>query len=193
MGMAMSNRMPVTRKINLIIRNVRCMDWIICHSLLLNTGCYSPRKKYLPPCVHYNVILSGARRHEESRREVAETLRFAQGDMETCMSIRGASKQIIDTLLTWEGIETHPHRFGGTEFRMGKREIGHIHGDSLVDIPFPKKVRNEIVVAGEASPHHILPETGWVSFYLREDGDVEKAIMLLNRSYKIALKRKNMA
>ena len=109
------------------------------------------------------------------------------------MSIRGASKQIIDTLLTWEGIETHPHRFGGTEFRMGKREIGHIHGDSLVDIPFPKKVRNEIVVAGEASPHHILPETGWVSFYLREDGDVEKAIMLLNRSYKIALKRKNMA
>ncbi len=66
------------------------------------------------------------------------------------MSVRGASKQIIDTLLTWEGMETHPHRFGGTEFRIGKREIGHIHGDSLVDIPFPKKVRDEIVAAGEA-------------------------------------------
>jgi hypothetical protein len=81
------------------------------------------------------------------------------------MPIRGASKQIIDTLLKWDGIEAHPHRFGGTEFRIGKREIGHIHGDSLVDIPFPMKIRNEIVAAGEASPHHILPETGWVSFY----------------------------
>ncbi len=105
------------------------------------------------------------------------------------MSILGASKQIVDTLLTWEGIESHPHRFGGVEFRIGKREIGHIHGDSLVDIPFPKKVRDEIVAAGEAQPHHILPETGWVSFYLKEEGDVQKAIDLLQRSYQIALKQ----
>jgi len=108
------------------------------------------------------------------------------------MPVLGASKQIVDTLLTWEGIESHPHRFGGTEFRIGKREIGHIHGDYLVDIPFPTKIRNEIVAAGEASPHHILPETGWVSFYLKKDGDVQKAIDLLDRSYKIALKQKNM-
>lgn len=109
------------------------------------------------------------------------------------MSIRGASKQIVDTLLTWDGMEVHPHRFGGMEFRIGRREIGHIHGDSLVDIPFPKKVRDEIVAAGEAQPHHILPETGWVSFYLREEGDVEQAIALLKRSYEIALKQKNKA
>ena len=109
------------------------------------------------------------------------------------MSVRGASKQIVDTLLTWQGIETQPHRFGGTEFRIGKREIGHIHGDSLVDIPFPKKIRDEIVAAGEAEPHHILPETGWVSFYLREDGDIGKAIELLKRSYEIALKQRSRA
>jgi luciferase-like monooxygenase len=109
------------------------------------------------------------------------------------MSVRGASKQIIDTLLTWDGIESHPHRFGGTEFRIGKREIGHIHGNSLVDIPFPKKVRDEIVAAGKAEPHHILPDTGWVSFYLREDGDVERALDLLKRSYEIALKQKSKA
>ncbi len=106
------------------------------------------------------------------------------------MSVRGASKQIVDTLLTWQGIETHPHRFGGTEFCIGKREIGHIHGDSLVDIPFPKKIRDEIVAVKEAEPHHILPETGWVSFYLREEADVERAIALLKRSYEIALKQK---
>jgi hypothetical protein len=105
------------------------------------------------------------------------------------MSIRGASKQILDTLLTWDGMEAHPHRFGGTEFRIGKREIGHIHGDALLDIPFPKKVRDEIVAAGEAEPHHILPETGWVSFYIREETDIQKAMDLLQRSYRIALKQ----
>ena len=106
------------------------------------------------------------------------------------MPVPGASKRIIETALTWEAIEAHPHRFGGVEFRIGRREIGHIHGDSLVDIPFPKKVRDEIVAAGEASSHHILPETGWVSFYLKEEGDVEKAIALLKRSYEIALKQR---
>ncbi len=106
------------------------------------------------------------------------------------MSAHGASKQIIDTLLTWDGVEAHPHRFGGTEFRIGRREIGHIHGDTLVDVPFPKKVRDEIVAHGLAEPHHILPDTGWISFYLREDGDIEKAIGLLNRSYDIAMKQR---
>ena len=107
------------------------------------------------------------------------------------MAVRGILKQITDALLSWDGIESHPHRFGGVEFRIGKREIGHIHGDSLVDIPFPKRVRDEIVAAGEAQPHHILPETGWVSFYLKEEGDIQKAIDLLNRSYQIALKQKS--
>jgi hypothetical protein len=105
------------------------------------------------------------------------------------MAVRGAAEKIKQALLSWDQVEAHPHRFGGTEYRIGKREIGHVHGDSLVDIPFPKKVRDEIVAAGEAGPHHILPETGWVSFYIREGADVGKAIDLLRRSYKIALKQ----
>ena len=107
------------------------------------------------------------------------------------MAIHGAGEQIKKTVSSWDRIEAHPHRFGGTEFLIGKREIGHIHGDALVDIPFPTKIRDEIVAAGEAQPHHILPETGWVSFYLREPGDTERAIALLKRSYEIALKQKS--
>jgi Family of unknown function (DUF5519) len=106
------------------------------------------------------------------------------------MAVRGAGDSIKETLSRWEGVLAHPHRFGGTEFRIGRREIGHVHGDALVDIPFPTKIRDEIVAAGEALPHHILPETGWVSFYLREAGDVERAIALFRRSYEIALKQK---
>ncbi len=97
------------------------------------------------------------------------------------MSVSNAQKTITQALTTWEGVSTAPHRFGGVEYRLGTRELGHIHGDQLVDIPFPRKVRDEIVKAGLAEPHHILPETGWVSFYLREESDVQKGIALLRR------------
>lgn len=107
------------------------------------------------------------------------------------MSVRGASDSIRQTLLTWEGVEALPHRFGGIEFQLQKRELGHIHGDHVLDIPFPKKVRDELVAAGMAEPHHLLPDTGWISFYLRESADVERAIALLRRSYDLWVNKLN--
>jgi hypothetical protein len=106
------------------------------------------------------------------------------------MSVRGAQAKLTEAVTSWPGVSAQPHRFGGVEYGLGKREIGHIHGDSLVDIPFPKKVRDEIVSTGRAQPHHILPETGWVSFYIRQEHDVEAAIALLRESYEIAIKQK---
>ena len=106
------------------------------------------------------------------------------------MSVHGAQASITKAVSAWAGVTVQPHRFGGVEYVIGKREIGHIHGDHMVDIPFPKKVRDEIVAAGRAQPHHILPETGWVSFYLRQEDDVEKAIALLRESFEIAQKQK---
>ena len=70
---------------------------------------------------------------------------------------------------------------------MERREIGHVHGDSLVDIPFPKVIRDEIVAKGDAEPHHILPNTGWVSVYLQNSDDLERALKLLRRSYELAI------
>jgi hypothetical protein len=109
------------------------------------------------------------------------------------MSVRGAQVKITETVASWAGVSAQPHRFGGVEYVIGKREIGHIHGDSLVDIPFPKKVRDELVAAERAQPHHILPETGWVSFYIRQEHDVEDAITLLRESYEIAIKQKSQS
>ena len=96
------------------------------------------------------------------------------------------SEQIHETAMSWSGVTAQPHRFGGTEYRLGRREIGHIHGDYLVDIPFPRTVRNELVAAGLAEPHHILPNSGWISFYIKREDQVESAIALLRRSYDLA-------
>ena len=102
------------------------------------------------------------------------------------MPVRGAAEKIHEAVLGWPGVTAEPHRFGGTEYRLGRREIGHIHGDHLLDIPFPKKIRDRIVAAGRARPHHILPNSGWVSFYLNNAADVENAITLLHESFDLA-------
>ena len=104
--------------------------------------------------------------------------------------VRGAAKDIEKAVRGWEGVGVHPHRFGGLEYRLGKREIGHVHGDRLVDVPFPVKVREELVGAGAAEPHHVLPESGWVSLYIREEEDVARAVSLLQRSYTLATAQK---
>jgi Family of unknown function (DUF5519) len=76
------------------------------------------------------------------------------------MTVAGAKETIDAALQSWLGVTSQPHRFGGTEYNLGRREIGHVHGDSLVDIPFPKKVRNELVAAGRAEPPH--PSREWL-------------------------------
>lgn len=68
-----------------------------------------------------------------------------------------ALEAIRREVLRWPGVTEEPHRFGGVEFRLGKRELGHLHGDYLADLPFPVRVREELVAQGKAMPHHILP------------------------------------
>jgi hypothetical protein len=102
------------------------------------------------------------------------------------MAVQGAQATITDALTQWPNLTVAPHRFGGVEYQLGTREIGHIHGDTLVDIPFPTTLRNELVAAGRVQPHHILPDSGWISFYIRRPEDVGQAIEFLQKSYSIA-------
>lgn len=81
------------------------------------------------------------------------------------MPVKGAGQQIFEAVTGWDEIAHAPHRFGGTEFRVGHREVGHVHGDSLVDIPFSLHVRDELVKSGEAEPHHILPKSAGPAFF----------------------------
>jgi hypothetical protein len=46
-----------------------------------------------------------------------------------------------------------------------------------------------LVTAGRAEPHHVLPESGGVSVYLKQATDVDRAIELLRLSFEIAEQR----
>ena len=65
---------------------------------------------------------------------------------------------------SWPGVEAKPHRFNGIEFRVRGHEIGHLHGGRWADLPFPVRVRKELVAQGKARLHHILPQIGGVTY-----------------------------
>ena len=62
-------------------------------------------------------------------------------------------ESIQKEILSWPFVTAETHKFGDTEFRLNKREMGHIHGERLVDLPFPMTIRNELVSSGRVSPH----------------------------------------
>ena len=102
------------------------------------------------------------------------------------MAVENAQKRIVMEVTKWEGVVASPHRFGGTEFTLGKRELGHIHEDFQADIVFPMAVRNRLIAEGRAEPHHILPQSGWITFRFRSEADVEPAVELFRLSYEHA-------
>jgi hypothetical protein len=95
-----------------------------------------------------------------------------------------AGDTIRRTVEAWPGVESRPHRFGGVEFRVGRRELGHLHGDRWADLPFPRTIRDQLVAAGRAEAHHILPDSGWVTCRIRGDVDVEAVIELFRLNYE---------
>ena len=105
--------------------------------------------------------------------------------------MEGARREIERTVLAWDGVTAESHRFGGVEFRFGRVELGHLHGDHLADLPFPKRIRDELVGEGRAAPHHVLPASGWVSRQIRDRVDVDDVIALFRLNYdRLASRRR---
>lgn len=97
-----------------------------------------------------------------------------------------AAERIRAEVGFWGGVSVHPHRFGGVEFRLERRELGHLHGDALADLPFPRRLRDMLVETGRATAHRVLPDSGWVSRPLASDEDVDEVIELFRLSYERA-------
>lgn len=92
-------------------------------------------------------------------------------------------EQITRAVTSWPGVEAAPHRFGGVEFRLGRRELGHIHGDTIADLPFPRRVRDELIADGRARPHHVLPDSGWITVSIRSDDEAARGVELFRMAY----------
>lgn len=94
-------------------------------------------------------------------------------------------ESIEKEILSWPYVTAETHRFGGIEFRLNRREMGHIHGERLADLPFPMEIRNELVNSGRVSPHLVLPQSGWVSYWINKgEEDVPAVVELFKMRYE---------
>jgi hypothetical protein len=98
-------------------------------------------------------------------------------------------KKLEEEVSAWSNISVHPHRFGGREFRFGSAEVGHVHTGGVVDIPFPRSVRDALLAGGLAEEHRWVPNSGWITFHVGSDEDLKHARWLMRLSYlRYALK-----
>ena len=89
----------------------------------------------------------------------------------------------------WPGVTTAAGKYGETDFVVHGRSIGHVHGGHQADIPFPRRIRDELVAVGRTGPHHVHPDSGWTTLYIRTDADAEEAIELLRINYDRIIQR----
>ena len=84
-------------------------------------------------------------------------------------------------------LETGFHRFGGLEFRYQGKEIAHMHSNGLLDILFPRNFSSFLIERGVTGLHHVYPASGWTSFMIRGNTNVEFCFQLIN--YKLLLQK----
>ena len=101
-----------------------------------------------------------------------------------------ASQQITEEVTSWPGVEAGPGRRGEFAFRVGRREIGHLHGDHAAHFSFPKQVWAELFEQGRVVHHPVSPgKVGPAARQIEDEADVRDVIALLRLNYDRALPR----
>jgi hypothetical protein len=94
------------------------------------------------------------------------------------------AERIVQELATWPDVAITAHGSRFIEFRIGRRELGHLHGSQLADVAFPVRIRETLVAEGKAMLHHHHPESGWVSVPIRSEVDADNVIGLFRLNYE---------
>jgi hypothetical protein len=92
--------------------------------------------------------------------------------------LRGISA-IESAVRRWPDVRIGVHRFGGMAFFFRGKESSHIHGNGLLDCFVGRANRDRLIASRRASPHHVFPQSGWISFWVRDEEDVEAALELI--------------
>src|SRR4051812_5917114 len=90
-------------------------------------------------------------------------------------NVLGYMDEIEEEVLSWQNTSVHSHKFGGTQFDICNKELGHIHGNGLLDILFNKEIKSALVDKGIVKEHHVFKNSGWVSFLIRSEEDKKQA------------------
>jgi hypothetical protein len=100
------------------------------------------------------------------------------------------SRRITDEVTSWPGVSAEHGSRGEYAFKVGRREIGHLHGDRVAHLGFPKDVWQELFDAGRITYHPVFPgKPGFGARSLESDEDVRDVIALLRLNYERVVAR----
>jgi hypothetical protein len=101
-----------------------------------------------------------------------------------------ASEQITGEVTSWPGVEAGPGRRGEFSFKVGLREIGHLHGDHAAHFSFPKDTWRELRDQGRIVEHPVFPgREGLAARRIDDADDVKDVIALMRLNYERLARR----
>jgi hypothetical protein len=103
-------------------------------------------------------------------------------------STRTASQQITNEVTAWPGVKAGIGARGEFGFTVGRREIGHLHGDHAAHFGFPRAVWDELMVQGRVVQHPIA-KPGWAARRIENEDDVRDVIALIRLNYDRVVER----
>lgn len=99
-----------------------------------------------------------------------------------------ASQQITEEVTSWPGVQAGPGSRGEFAFTVGRRQIGHLHGDRSAHFSFPKQVWRELFDEGRITHHPVFPDKeGPGARRIESQADVDEVIALLRLNYDRAV------
>jgi Family of unknown function (DUF5519) len=97
---------------------------------------------------------------------------------------KSASEQITKEVTSWPGVAAGPGRRAEFAFTVGRREIGHLHGDSSAHFLFPEPIWRELRDQGRIVEHPGFPgREGPAARRIEGDDNVRDVIELLWLNY----------
>jgi Luciferase len=106
------------------------------------------------------------------------------------MSEQRASERITEEVTSWPGVVAGPGKRGEFAFKVGAREIGHLHGDHAAHFGFPKAVWHELFQQGRVDYHPVFPDRpGFGARTIRTDDDVDDVSALMRLNYERVVER----
>jgi hypothetical protein len=97
---------------------------------------------------------------------------------------KAASEQITEEVTSWPGVEAGLGQRGEFGFRVGGKEIGHLHGDRAAHFGFPREVGAELREQGRVGPHPVNPHsTKLAARRIENEADVRDVVELMRLNY----------
>ena len=97
---------------------------------------------------------------------------------------RSARDEITAAVTSWPGVHAVPGDLGELGFKLGRREIGHLHGDHAAHFFFPKETWVKLHEEGRIEHHPVFPDRqGPAARRIESDADVRDVIVLMRLNY----------